>query len=99
MPIEHALLFSCSLIFFWTNDKLSSILFRCDISLYSKTEGNKMAHAEKGNTVTINFTGTLEDGTIFDSTLEDLECSEDECCDDGCLSLIHISEPTRRTPI
>ncbi len=43
-----------------------------------------MAQAEKGNTVTINFTGTLEDGTIFDSTLEDMECSEDECCDDGC---------------
>ncbi|MBW4054633.1 MAG: peptidylprolyl isomerase [Proteobacteria bacterium] len=43
-----------------------------------------MAHAEKGNTVTINFTGTLEDGTVFDSTLEDTECCEDECCDDGC---------------
>ena len=43
-----------------------------------------MAQAEKGNTVTINFTGQLEDGTIFDSTLEDMECNEDECCDDGC---------------
>jgi peptidylprolyl isomerase len=43
-----------------------------------------MAQAEKGNTVTINFTGKLDDGTIFDSTLEDTECSEDECCDDGC---------------
>lgn len=43
-----------------------------------------MAQAEKGNTVTINFTGKLEDGTIFDSTLEDMECGEDECCDDGC---------------
>ena len=41
-----------------------------------------MAHAEKGNTVTINFTGTLEDGTIFDSTLED--ANADECCDDSC---------------
>lgn len=47
-----------------------------------------MAKAEKGNTVTINFTGTLEDGTIFDSTLEASECGddccEDDCCDDGC---------------
>lgn len=43
-----------------------------------------MAKAETGNTVTINFTGKLEDGTVFDSTLEDLECSEDECCDDSC---------------
>jgi peptidylprolyl isomerase len=42
-----------------------------------------MAHAEKGNTVTINFTGTLEDGTVFDSTLEDMEC-DGECCSDGC---------------
>lgn len=43
-----------------------------------------MAQAEKGNTVTINFTGTLEDGTVFDTTLEAMECCEDECCDDGC---------------
>lgn len=43
-----------------------------------------MAQAEKGNTVTINFTGKLEDGTVFDSTLEDLDCCDDECCDDGC---------------
>ena len=43
-----------------------------------------MAQAEKGNTVTINFTGTLNDGTVFDSPLEDVECNEDECCDDGC---------------
>jgi peptidylprolyl isomerase len=45
--------------------------------------GKQMAQAEKGNTVTINFTGTLEDGTVFDSTLEDMECDE-ECCADGC---------------
>ncbi len=43
-----------------------------------------MAQAERGNTVTINFTGTLDDGTVFDSTLEDAECNEDECCDEGC---------------
>ncbi len=48
-----------------------------------------MALAEKGNTVTINFTGKLEDGTVFDSTYEDLDCCEDDCCnddscDDGC---------------
>ncbi|HXE98270.1 MAG TPA: peptidylprolyl isomerase [Dongiaceae bacterium] len=44
-----------------------------------------MAQAEKGNTVTINFTGTLEDGTIFDSTFEAPECDPDaECCDEGC---------------
>jgi peptidylprolyl isomerase len=43
-----------------------------------------MALAEKGNTVTINFTGTLEDGTIFDSTLENSECDDEGCCDDDC---------------
>ncbi len=42
-----------------------------------------MAQAEKGNTVTINFTGTLDDGTVFDSTLEATECNEDGCCDDA----------------
>jgi peptidylprolyl isomerase len=42
-----------------------------------------MAQAEKGNTVTINFTGKLEDGTVFDSTLDDMEC-DGECCEDGC---------------
>jgi peptidylprolyl isomerase len=48
-----------------------------------ETKGIPMAQAEKGNTVTINFTGTLEDGSIFDSTLEDLGC-DDDCCEDGC---------------
>ncbi len=43
-----------------------------------------MAQAEKGNSVTINFTGTLDDGTVFDSTLEDTECDDESCCDDGC---------------
>jgi peptidylprolyl isomerase len=44
-----------------------------------------MAQAEKGNTVTINFTGKLEDGTVFDSTFETPECDADvELCDEGC---------------
>jgi peptidylprolyl isomerase len=43
-----------------------------------------MAQAQKGNTITINYTGTLADGTVFDSTLEDVECNEDECCDEEC---------------
>jgi peptidylprolyl isomerase len=43
-----------------------------------------MAQAEKGNTVTINFTGTLDDGTVFDSTLEGMECDNNDCCDDSC---------------
>jgi peptidylprolyl isomerase len=43
-----------------------------------------MAQAEKGNTVTINFTGTLDDGTVFDSTLEAPECNEADCCSDDC---------------
>jgi len=43
-----------------------------------------MAQAEKGNMVTINFTGTLEDGTVFDSTLEAMGCEDEECCDDDC---------------
>jgi peptidylprolyl isomerase len=36
-----------------------------------------MAIAKKGDRVTINFVGTLEDGTVFDSTLE---TAEDSCC-------------------
>lgn len=43
-----------------------------------------MALAEKGNMVTINFTGTLEDGTVFDSTLEGFGCDDEDCCEDGC---------------
>ncbi len=43
-----------------------------------------MAQAQKGNTITINYTGTLADGTVFDSTLEGMECDEDECVDDDC---------------
>ncbi|AJE02253.1 FKBP-type peptidyl-prolyl cis-trans isomerase [Geobacter pickeringii] len=46
-----------------------------------------MAGAKKGDKVTIDFTGTLEDGTVFDSTLEHDECETDDCCEDdecGC---------------
>jgi len=45
-----------------------------------------MAQAKKGDRVTINFVGTLEDGTVFDSTLEtDMDsCSTDECSSDDC---------------
>lgn len=43
-----------------------------------------MAQAQKGNTVTINYTGTLDDGSIFDSTLEGPECEDEECCEDDC---------------
>lgn len=43
-----------------------------------------MAQAKKGDTITINYTGTLKDGTVFDSTLEGFDCEDDECCDDEC---------------
>lgn len=43
-----------------------------------------MAKAKKGDTITINYTGTLEDGTVFDSTLEGSGCSDDEICEDDC---------------
>ncbi|MDD5285083.1 MAG: peptidylprolyl isomerase [Desulfuromonadaceae bacterium] len=43
-----------------------------------------MAQAKKGDTITINYTGTLEDGTVFDSTIEGTDCDDDECCDDDC---------------
>ena len=48
-----------------------------------------MALAKKGDKVTIDFTGTLEDGTVFDTTLEHDECETDDCCEDeecGCES-------------
>ena len=41
-----------------------------------------MAQAKKGDKVTINFTGKLEDGSIIDTTFPDAEgheCSGDEC--------------------
>lgn len=42
-----------------------------------------MAQAKKGDKVTFNYTGKLEDGTVFDSTLES-DCTPDECDDDNC---------------
>ncbi len=42
-----------------------------------------MALAKKGDKVTINFTGTLEDGTVIDTTYETAEDSHDCGCDDG----------------
>jgi peptidylprolyl isomerase len=43
-----------------------------------------MAQAKKGDTITINYTGTLENGTVFDSTIEGIECDYDQSCDDDC---------------
>ncbi|MDY0270880.1 FKBP-type peptidyl-prolyl cis-trans isomerase [Trichloromonas sp.] len=45
-----------------------------------------MAQAKKGDRVTINFIGTLEDGTVFDTTFPDTEsaCSTDDCGLDDC---------------
>ncbi len=45
-----------------------------------------MAQVKKGDRVTINFVGTLEDGTVFDTTLEnDVDsCSTDDCASDDC---------------
>ena len=42
-----------------------------------------MAQAKKGDRVTINFTGKLEDGTVIDSTLPGV-CDDEGCgCDDS----------------
>jgi peptidylprolyl isomerase len=54
-----------------------------------------MAQAQKGDRVTIDYTGRLEDGTVFDSTLESMDCGSDDCdtdehdsgdCGCGCAS-------------
>jgi len=37
-----------------------------------------MAQAKNGDRVSINYTGTLEDGTVFDSTIEG-DCGHDDC--------------------
>lgn len=42
-----------------------------------------MAQAKKGDTVTINYIGSLEDGTVFDSTYEGDDCGDD-CSTDDC---------------
>jgi peptidylprolyl isomerase len=82
LALRRKIIFTGNKIF-WTNDKLSSILPRCRITdIYERQ--NKMAQAQKGNMITINYTGTLADGTVFDSTLEGIECEEEECCDDDC---------------
>lgn len=45
-----------------------------------------MAQAKNGDKVSINYTGTLEDGTVFDSTLEG-DCDHDECdSSDECVT-------------
>jgi len=54
-----------------------------------------MAQAKKGDKVSIDYIGTLEDGTVFDSTFEDecgtdgcesgeCGCESDDCNDDDC---------------
>lgn len=44
-----------------------------------------MATAKMGDKVTINYTGTLEDGTVFDSTIHENNCCDDDTCEDeGC---------------
>ena len=42
-----------------------------------------MSTAKKGDSVLLNYTGTLEDGTIFDSTFE-ADCSSEDCSDGEC---------------
>jgi len=47
-----------------------------------------MATAKKGDKVTINYTGKLEDGSVFDTTIKETGCCDDDadcgCDDDGC---------------
>lgn len=43
-----------------------------------------MAAVKQGDTVTIHFVGTLDDGTIFDSTREENTCEHDGCETDEC---------------
>jgi peptidylprolyl isomerase len=46
-----------------------------------------MTQAKKGDRVSINFVGTMEDGTVFDSTLDIIEtnsCSSDDCGSGDC---------------
>ena len=39
-----------------------------------------MEKAKKGDRVSIDFIGKLNDGTIFDTTFDDGQCEEDHCC-------------------
>ena len=44
-----------------------------------------MAKVKKGDRVSINFNGTLEDGTIFDTTFgEEEDCESEGCGSDDC---------------
>lgn len=43
-----------------------------------------MALAKKGDKVTINFIGTLEDGTVFDTTMGHDDCDSGDCAPDDC---------------
>jgi peptidylprolyl isomerase len=43
-----------------------------------------MAQAKNGDRVTIDYTGTLEDGTVFDSTVESEGCGPEECGSEDC---------------
>ena len=38
-----------------------------------------MRTAQQGDTIRIDYTGTLQDGTVFDSTLDGESCCTDEC--------------------
>ena len=42
-----------------------------------------MATAKKGDKVTINYTGKLEDGSVFDTTIKETGCCDDDA-DCGC---------------
>jgi peptidylprolyl isomerase len=43
-----------------------------------------MAVVKQGDTVRINFVGSLEDGTVFDSTFESDGCESDDCASGDC---------------
>ena len=59
-----------------------------------------MAQVRKGDTVRIDFTGTLDDGTVFDTTLEG-DCGPDDCgqddCDDDACGCAHEAGPMKLT--